>query len=143
VGHPEPSRDGMQACALVLAVAAGCGRLVEADVLAAAGIGDESWFELLDPLAVGVDHRRGDALLRLLFAEDDGGDAGLGLLADDLGHLVIIEITQRADDRRAPRDAARLRALLLIDMRDLARWNRSALQAVLQGAIGVARMLGV
>ena len=133
----------MQACALVLAVAAGCGRLVEADVLAAAGIGDQSWFELLDPVAVGVDHRRSDALLRLVVAEDYGGDASLGLLADYLGHLVIVEITKGADDRRAPGNAARLRALLLVDMGDFARRDRPALQAVLQGAIGVARMLGM
>src|SRR5690606_36263519 len=140
---PEPGRDRMQARALILAVAARRGRLVEADVLAAAGIGDESWFELLDPVAVGVDHRRSDALLRLVVAEDDGGDASLGLLAHDLGHLVIVEITKGADDRRAPGNAARLRALLLIDMRDLARRDRPALQAVLQCAEGVAGMLGV
>ena len=106
-------------------------------------IGDQPRLELLDPVAVGIDHGGGDSLLGLVVAEDDGGDAGLGLLADQLGDLVIVEIAQGPDHRRAPRDAARLRALLLVDMGDLGRGDRAALQTVLQSAIGVARMLGM
>src|SRR5690606_1104890 len=116
---------------------------VEANVLAAACVCDEARFELLNPVAIGIDHGGRDALLRLVIPEDDGGDAGLGLLADDFGDLVIVEITKGADDRRTPGNAARLRALLLVDMRDFARRDRSALQAVLQAAEGVAGMLGV
>jgi hypothetical protein len=57
-----------------------------------AGIGDEPRLELLNPVAVGIDHRRRDLLLCLLVAEDVGCDAGLGLLAYDLGHLVVVGI---------------------------------------------------
>ena len=133
----------MQARPLVFAVAAGGGGLVEADILAAARIGNEPRLELLDPVAIGVDHRRRDALLGFVIAEHDGGDAGFGLLADQFRHFVIVEIAQTSDHRRAPGHAARLRALLLVDMGDLGRRDRTALQPVLQCAIGVARMLGM
>ena len=67
--------------------------------------------KLLDPVAIGIDHGRCDALLRLVVAEDDGGHTGLGLLADQLGDLVIVKVAQGPDHWRPPGHAARLRAL--------------------------------
>jgi hypothetical protein len=98
---------------------------------------------LVDPVAIGIDHGGRDALLRLVIPEDDGGDAGLGLLAHDLGHLVIVEITQRPDDRRAPWNAARLRALLLVDMGDIGRRDRARSEPTVQRTPRVARVLGM
>jgi hypothetical protein len=143
VGHPEPGRDRVQARPLVLGIAS-CGRgLVEADVLAAARIGDQPRLELLDPVAISIHHGGRDTLLRLVIAKDDGSDASLGLLADQLCHLVIVEIAQATDHGRTPGNAARLCALLLVDMGDLTRRDRAALQPVLHNPIGVARMFGM
>ena len=54
----------------------------------------------------------------------DGDDAGFGLLADQFGLGPVVEIAQGAHDRRAPGHAAHLRALLLVDMRDVGRGDR-------------------
>ena len=109
-----------------------------ADVLAAARVGDQPRLELLDPVAIGINDGRRDALLRLVVAKDDGGDAGLGLLADQFRHLIVVEIAQAADHRRAPGNAARLRALLFIDMGNLGRRNRAAVEPTAQGTMGIA-----
>ena len=67
-------------------------------------------------------------------------DASFRLLADDLGDLVIVEVAKRANDRRTPRHATGLCALLLVDMGDLARRNRVAGKPASQGVHRVARM---
>ena len=47
-----------------------------------ARIGDEAWFELLDPVAIRIDDRWCDALFTLIGAEHDPDDAGFCLLAN-------------------------------------------------------------
>src|SRR5690606_27725949 len=88
--------------------------------LAAAGIGDQAGFELLDAVALAILNNRGDRLLILLGAEDDADKAGLRFLADEFGVLPVIDIAQRSDRRRPPGHSARLHALALVEMRDRA-----------------------
>ena len=61
-------------------------------------------------------------------------------LRTSLGHLVVVEIAQGPDHRRAPGHAARLRALLLVDMGDLGRGHRATVEPTGQAECRGARM---
>ena len=91
----------------VLGVAAAGGRRGELHVLAGCQVFDHAGLEALDPAAVGVGRGRAQRLL-VVGSGDEGGEAGLDLLADQFGVVVLVEIAQLQDHRREPRHAAHL-----------------------------------
>ena len=92
VGHTKPRSHDMELPAHPFANPGRGGGLVEADVFAAARIGDQARLELLDTVAITINHRGGNALLGLIGAEHDAHHAGLGLLANELSLRPIIKI---------------------------------------------------
>lgn len=73
-GHPEPRRTGVQDGLHVFAIAASGGRLIEADVFAAARKGDEAGLDLLKSVAVRIDHGGRAALLRHMLSPGRRGE---------------------------------------------------------------------
>ena len=141
VGHAKPCRHDMQLPPEPFGYPGCRRRLIEADVLAATRIGDEAWFELLDPVAIRIDDRWCDALLAVISAEHDPDDAGFSLLANQLGLRPIVEIAERSHHRRPPWHATGLGSLLLVEMRNVAGRDRQAIEAPPRRDDRIARML--
>src|SRR5581483_10426691 len=97
--------------------------------------------KLLDGLAIGIDHRRGHALIGVVPAGHDADKAGLCLLANEFGIGPIVEIAKRSHDRGAPWHTPLLHAVAFEEMDNTVSRNAHRREAARQRNRDVARMI--
>ena len=100
VRHPKTRRDHLHLHPVPFGNPGCGGRLVELDVLAASGIGDQARLKLFDLIACAVLDDRRHRVLGFVIAKDDADKAGFGFLADQFSLLPIAQIAQRQHGRR-------------------------------------------